>query len=152
MALFLAWLQIEDHAMDISNGAPAYDNGVFFERIGTNGERYVLLDLEHAFGTPEWTAASLRPAASDFVLPKHLKVYLEALSEAKRSELFATLATIDESDIRRCFEGYPSGWCGTVDKERARDWAFERARLLGRWSMLDGHTVRIVDDTSRQYP
>lgn len=151
-AVFLAWLQIEDHAMDISSGdVPTYDNGVFLQRV-ESGERYILLDLEHAFATPEWTWATLRPSRDPFVLPRHLKEHLEALGADQLSELFQRLERIDEANIAECFEEYPSEWCGAVDREQARSWTFERARWLARWFRLDGYAIRIDDYPSRRYP
>lgn len=155
-AVLLAWLRIGDHAMDPdTEGVPAWDNGVFIESCtdsGTQIERYVLVDLEDAFGSAEWTLRTLCDEKEAYILPKHLKVHLASLSEDRRNAAFQNLGTLDEAAIRDCFSSYPEEWCGTAERERAIEWTLSRARLLGRWCALNNHFVEVKYDRLGRYP
>jgi len=155
-AVLLAWLRIGDHAMDPDReGVPEWDNGVFIEsriECGAQIERYVLVDLEDAFGTAEWTCQTLGDEKGSYVLPKHLKEHLEKLSEDTRNAAFQKLGTLEEVAIRECFSSYPEEWCGTVERERAIEWTLLRARLLGRWFALNNCTVEVNYDPLTRYP
>lgn len=155
-AVFLAWLRIGDYAMDPGpEGVPDWDNSVFIESCVDHGdttERYVLTDLENAFGTAEWTYHTLCDERDAYVLPKHLKEHLESLGEDMRNVAFQKLGTLDEAAIRECFSSYPEEWCGTVDRERVIEWTLVRARLLGRWFALNNYTVEVKYDPRTRYP
>jgi hypothetical protein len=163
-AVLLAWLRIEDYAMDAgSERVPKWDNSVFFEsRIenGTEIERYVLVDLENAFETAEWSyrewgRRTLCDPKHEHVLPEHLKRHLETLSEETRNAAFQKLGALDEAAIRECFSSYPEEWCGTAEREQAVEWTLVRARLLGRWFKLNNYTVEInydPDNRATRYP
>ena len=111
-------------------------------RTGSTSKRYVLVDLENAFGTAEWnyhewSHRALPDPKDTFVLPKHLRDHLNTLGQDARAKAFGILGALNEADIRNFFTGYPEEWCGTAEREQAIEWTILRARLLGRWFQLN---------------
>jgi hypothetical protein len=151
--VLMAWLRIEDHAMDVGTGAD-WDNSVFLETVGEGDairERYVLTDLENAFGTAEWSYRewdyrALPGPESSHPLPLHLAQALAKLDTTILAKAFQRPVTLSEAAVRECFSSCPEEWCALDERDRALDWTLVRARLLGRWCAMNGRIVEIWRD------
>jgi hypothetical protein len=142
-AVLLTWLFIEDHAMYDDEKVPQWDNGGFLEYDGSD-KRYVLVDLEHAFGTPEWRKESLCDPRTSFILPNRFATNLANLPPEDLQATFNQLASLNAANVISCFQGYPIHWCSQEERDAAIKWLENRRQHLTAGIRLSGYSIEVT--------
>lgn len=124
-AVQLAWLQIEDQ-----QGHNQYlyrTEQVLPDSTRRKKNEFVIIDQAAMCGAHDWSAQDLQPAAA-YTLPASL---VSRIAMEDVEPVLEELGTVDEDEIRSCFDSHPDGW-GITDSlvDKASEFVLERREHL----------------------
>ncbi len=125
-AVQLAWLQIEDQQGH--NQFLYRTEQVLPDNTRRKKNQFVVIDQAAICGAHDWSGQDLRPDAA-YTLPAPLS---SRISFDDVEPVLAHLASVEEQEIRDCFNSHPDSW-GITDPlvEKVTEFALERRQHLG---------------------